>query len=108
MNLVFAPKTKAGKLSAGLGSLFFLLYACSAILAGLSQRQNGEEITMNPVAQPYLIVGAIVAIACGLAAFVAGLISVIKYKERSVLTNIAVILGLFVVLFLLGEFLLPH
>jgi len=56
-------------------------------------------------------VGPIVGVAfgiSGIATLVTGLISTIKSKERSILVFLAVVVGLFVLIFLLGEFLYPH
>ena len=44
----------------------------------------------------------------GIAALVTGLISIIKRNERSILVLSATLIGLFALLFVLGEFLFPH
>jgi hypothetical protein len=44
----------------------------------------------------------------GIAAFVTGLISMIKSKERSILVFLAAVVGLYALIFFLGEFLFPH
>jgi hypothetical protein len=50
----------------------------------------------------------IAMLSCGLAAGIVGLIAVIRHHERSWLVWLAILAGLFVVFFVLGEFLVPH
>jgi hypothetical protein len=45
---------------------------------------------------------------CGFAAGIAGLIAVISKRERSWLVWLTLLPGLFVLAFVLGEFLVPH
>ncbi|MFH0847030.1 MAG: hypothetical protein V1894_03085 [Chloroflexota bacterium] len=54
-----------------------------------------------------LMLGVVFGIS-GIAALVTGLISLIKSKERSILVFLAVVVGLFTLIFFLGEFLYPH
>jgi len=44
----------------------------------------------------------------GASSFIIGLIAVIKYKERAIPVFLTTLLGLFVILFGLGEILSPH
>lgn len=44
----------------------------------------------------------------GIAALITGLTSIIKSKEQSILVFAVVVVCLFALLFLLGEFLIPH
>jgi hypothetical protein len=52
---------------------------------------------------PMLIAGI-----SGISAFFTGIIGILKSKERSVLVFIAVLIGFFILVFILGEFLFPH
>ncbi|MBU2598065.1 MAG: hypothetical protein KKC53_02635 [Actinobacteria bacterium] len=95
------PKTKAGKWSVGLIIAFLLLFATSQLLpAAFGQR--------GPVLDLVFVVAVITAGISGVAAFFTGLISIIKSKERSFLVFIATAIGLFVLIFVLGEFLVTH
>jgi len=44
----------------------------------------------------------------GVFAFLTGLIGVIRNRERSILVFLAMLIGLFVLLFCLGEVIFPH
>ncbi len=52
--------------------------------------------------------GALLAFACGLAGGVLALIAVIRQHERSWLVFLSILPMVFVLLFILGEFLIPH
>ena len=98
MRISILPKTSLGRWSVGLAGAFILLSVLSGVLTGLGGVGPGP-------------VGPIVGVAfgiSGIAALVTGLISAIKSKERSILVFLAVVVGLFVLIFLLGEFLYPH
>lgn len=97
------PKTLLGKWSVGLVTLFFLFLATGIfVVSGLDQR-GGETIFDNPVISiPMLGSGA-----SAIAAFFCGMISIWKHKERSVFVFAASAIGLFVLIFVLGEF-IPH
>lgn len=92
------PKSLLGRWSVGMAAAFILLLVLSGVLTGLGGVEPGP-------------VGAIVGIAfgiSGIAALVTGLISTIKSKERSILVFLAMLTGLFVLIFLFGDFLYPH
>jgi hypothetical protein len=55
-----------------------------------------------------IMAAMIPAVICGIAALITGLISIIKNKERSLLVFLAVAIGLLILFFMLGEFLVPH
>ena len=95
------PKTKAGKWSVGLIIAFLLLFVGASQLPAVSFQRY-------PVLGLVNVVAVITAGISGVAAFFTGLISIIKSKERSVLVFIATAIGLFALIFVLGEFLVPH
>jgi hypothetical protein len=51
---------------------------------------------------------AIAMVACGLAAGVVGLVAIVRKHERSWLVWLPVFLGADVILFVVGEFAVPH
>lgn len=89
MNIRLWPKEKAGKYA----SCFTLLFIVMMILKFFT----------------YSIPFPTPAIAgLGVIGFVLGTISLIKNKDRSLLTLLSVILGLLVVLWIAAEILFPH
>lgn len=58
--------------------------------------------------QTILPVYAIFMLLCGLAAGIVGAIAITRQRERSWLVWLTLVPGLFVLFFLLGEFLVPH
>jgi predicted Abi (CAAX) family protease len=97
------PKTSWGKWSAGLIVAFILFLALFLILVASGQR-GGETFFSNLL----LTVPMLLAGTCGVAAFVTGLIGIIKSKERSILVYLAIFIGFDILVFCLGEVLVPH
>ena len=98
MRISIPPKTSLGRWSVGLGGAFVLVFVLSGVLTGLGGVGPG-------------LGGPILGVAFGISgigAFVTGLISIIKSKERSILVFLAAVAGVFCLIFFLGEFLFPH
>ena len=93
MRLSILPKTSLGRWSVGLAAAFILLFAVYVVLLLLGVLDI-DRVRLIP-----LIAAATFGIS-GIAAFVTGLISVIKSKERSILVFLAVVVGLFDLAFL--------
>lgn len=101
--MIKMPKTRLGKWSVGLIIIFFLFFALFQLLVASGQ-QGGATFFSNPVLTiPILLAGT-----SGVFAFFTGIISILKNKERSVLVFLATAIGLFIMLFWLGEILSPH
>ncbi len=101
---MFLPKTNLGKWSVGLIATFFLLLAAGMTVVSVFKQEGGETFFDNLwISVPMLSAGA-----AATAAFFAGIIAVIKQKERSILVIITILLGLLVLWFVVGEILVPH
>lgn len=87
-NFFGTPHTRLGWWAAGLAVVFIVLF----ILISTSLILFSGFLTM----------------VCGFIAGVVGLIAVVRQGERSWLVWLAVLCGLFVLLFALGESLVPH
>lgn len=99
----FLPKTKLGKLSVIFIIAFFLFLFISQLLVASGQR-GGETFCSNlTLSIPILLAGFF-----GISSFFAGIIDIIKNKERAILVFLAAMLGFFVLAFVLGEILFPH
>lgn len=99
----FLPKTKLGKLSVIFIIAFFLLLFLFQFLVASGQR-GGETFFSNPI----LSVPILLAALFGISAFFAGIIGIVKNKEKAILVFLAAGLGFFVLIFVLGEILFPH
>ena len=103
MRISILPKTKLGKLSTGLIGAFIVFIVAFQLLVASGQR-GGETFFSNLVlAIPILLAGT-----SGVFAFAIGLTGVIRNRERSILVFLAILIGLFVLLFSLGEVIFPH
>lgn len=103
MKVTFLPRTLAGKCSVWSIAAFVILFGIFLLLVASGQR-GGETFLSNLVLSvPMLLAGI-----SGVAAFFSGLAGVIWKRERSVLVFLAVFIGLFVLIFWLGEVTSPH
>jgi hypothetical protein len=103
MRISLKPKTTMGKWSTGLIIAFFLFLAVFLILVASGQRGDDTFFSNLALTIPMLIAGV-----SGISALVTGVISIVKSGERSVLVFLATAIGLYVLIFLLGEILAPH
>ena len=98
------PKTRLGKWSVGFVILFFLLLATGMFVVSVFKQRGGETIFDNLAISIPMLGSGVSAIA----AFFIGALSIWKYKERSIFVFVACLIGLFVLIFVLGEILVPH
>ena len=111
MRISILPKICLGKWSVGLVAAFILISVVNSLV---TPPRTGPGAPVLPpsvavVAMGILrIVALIIGLASGIAAFVTGLISIIKSRERSILVFSAVAVGFFVLIFCLGEVIFPH
>jgi len=78
MRIIVFPKTTLGKWSVGLAIAFILSFLLAEVLYGHNPDSN----------QVPGVILAIIFVGIGGAAFITGLVSVIKHKERSILVYI--------------------
>ena len=108
MKVDFVPKTRLGQWSVRLIVAFLLLFFLAQIVVAVGRSQGAFETGSLNVYQILIPAAIIPAGICGVAAFLTGLISIIKHKEHSILVFISTIIGFLVLTFVLGEFLFPH
>jgi hypothetical protein len=104
MRISVLPKTSFGRWSVGLVAACILLLVLLWLLGAFLGVYAGEGGRFQLVA---LILGVAIGVS-GVGSFVAGLISIIRSKERSILVFLVVIIVFFVLLMEFLEFLLPH
>ena len=103
MRAHFKPKTNLGKRSA------WLIFALAVALASfrilvISGQRGGDTFFSNPLlAIPMLLAGI-----SGIAAFITGLISIIRRNERSISVYLAIAVGLIVLIVALAQIFSPH
>lgn len=83
------PKTKVGKWSGILLAVFLVFLIASLLFLHLLEFRRGSA---------QLLIPAIIAFIAGIGAFVTGLISLLKFKDRSVIVILATIFGFFATL----------
>jgi hypothetical protein len=89
VNITILPKKYLGKWSIGLTAAFILLFALADVLFGFSE-PGPESIPSSAITATICM-----AIVAG-SAFITGLISIIKRKERSILVMFGMVISLWV------------
>jgi hypothetical protein len=99
----FKPKTRLGKRSAWLLVTLAISMGVFRINALLGH-QGSDTFFSNPsLAIPILLAGI-----SGIAAFITGLLSIIREKERSISVYLAVAIGLIVLIVAFAQIISPH
>ena len=96
------PSTRLGWWAVGLAATFVILMIINSTVFFNLPEQVGWRRTLLPFYGIFMLL-------CGLAAGVVGLMAIIRRHERSWLVwLLPLLVGLFVIFLLLGEFLVPH
>ena len=95
------PRTQLGWWSVGLAVTFEILMIINSTIF----MRLPEDVTWRVTILPFY---GIFMMLCGLAAGIVGLIAVTRQHERSWLVWLALLVGLNALVFVLGEFLVPH
>lgn len=104
------PKTSFGKWSLGLLiAMPLLIFIGTTLASSLYQSvPAGGTILADIAGRPALALTALAGMLAGVLAFIAGLIAIIRQKERAILVYIATGIGALFTFFLVAEFLFPH
>ena len=101
IQIKFLPTTHLGWWAFWLGIAFLALMTINSVVFMRLPAETSWRVTLLPFY-------GIFTFFCGLAAGILALIAVIWKRERAVLVWMTLLPGLFVIVFLLGEFLVPH
>ncbi len=104
------PKTLLGKLSVGFIFAMPVLFFIGGSLTNILYRSvpAGNTILADMQSRPALAYAMLAGMSCGVLAFISGIIAIVRQKERAILVYVSTIIGALLIIFLLGEFLLPH
>lgn len=99
------PTTKLGNLSVRLILVFLLIFMLTnVVVIGLFKQEGGDTFFDNL----YISIPMLAAFIVAFVAFVTGLTSVLRDKERALAIIVPIILGLSVTMFLIAELASPH
>ena len=93
MKMQFWSKTTTGKWAAGLTLAFIVLIALKMVGLGATIRL--------PLPTPVLAF-------MGVVGFIMGLVAIIKYKDRALLTLLSIPVGIIIIAWTLAEIAFPH
>jgi hypothetical protein len=104
------PKTKLGWWSLGLIIVMPILFwlgmtFTDTLYEGVSA---GGTILKDVAARPALALSMLSGMGTGIAAFITGMIAIVKKKERALLVYASTVLGALLILYLAAEIAFPH
>ena len=103
------PETSAGKWSTWLLLVFLVLFIIAQIIAAVGRDRGAFETgDLNNTYITSILRIIIPAGISAIAAFVLGLVSTIKFEERSWLVYLSIVLGFLVLSLVFGEFLFEY
>lgn len=100
------PDTRLGRIAMWLALAFAVGFALNIGIVAVV----GESIdpAVNEFSRTYLPYWGVTLMGTGFVSGIVALFAIFKEHERSIVTLLTVVPTLFVVMFLLGEFLMPH
>ncbi len=104
------PKSKSGRWSLILIIVVTLLFLGARVSMNTfySDVSSGDTILADIVGRPLVALPMLAGMMSGIAAFVMGLMAIVKQKDRSILVVVSTLLGAFILLFVVGEIVFPH
>jgi len=100
------PATVLGKWSMWLAVAFVVMFAINMVFVGVFG--TSTDPAWRSFSSTYLPFYGITLMLCGFVSGIVGIVAIFKQGERSLITLLTVVPTLFVIVFLLGEFLVPH
>ena len=109
-SLSVLPKTIAGRWSVALIVLMPVLFFSGSSFTNSIYKSvpAGDTILADIGARPVLALTMLSGMAAGIAAFITGLLAIIRQKERAFLVYLSTLVGALFVVYLAGELISPH
>ena len=104
------PKTTPGRWSVVLILSMPILFIIGRSFANSLYKSTpaGDTILKDIVARPALALTMLAGMAAGISAFLAGLLTILKQREKALLVYVATAIGALFMLFLAGEVIFAH
>lgn len=103
------PKSIQGKWSIILIVIMPMLFVVGSLFVNIYEGvKSGETILKDIVARPGVALTMLTGFVAGIAAFITGLMAIIRKKDRAILTFLSTIVGALLILFLFAEIAFPH
>jgi hypothetical protein len=104
------PKTTLGKWSVGLIATMPILFIIGTSFTNTLYKSvpAGRTILADIATRPALALTMLAGMVAGISAFIAGLLTIIRQKEKTLLVYISTGIGALLILFLAGEIMFPH
>ena len=108
--MFFIPKTKLGKWSLGLIIAMPALFFFGSSFRNLLYKSvpAGNSIIEDIAGRPALALTMLGGMIAGILAFITGFVAIAGQKERMPLVYVSTTIGMLLILFLIGEIVLPR
>ena len=103
MKVKILPNSKIGKWTVWLILLFFKFLIIFFFFIYIGER-GGETFFSNL----YLTIPFLIAVTFGVSALFTGLVSIFKENDHCITIYLSIAIGLFILIFVLGELIFPH
>lgn len=106
----FVPRSSSGWWSVGFIIAMPILFLIGSSLTDTlyASVQSGKTIFADIRARPFLSLTMLTGMAAGVSAFITGLFTIVKQKERAILVYLSTLIGGLFVLYLIAELAFPH
>ena len=103
------PRNKLGSWSIGLIVLMPILFVLGTSFAGSLYKSTpgGATILADLTARPILALTMLAGMAVGIAAFITGLMGILKQKEKAILVFLSTVIGGLFIVYLIAELAFP-
>lgn len=104
------PNTTLGKWSVRLIVAMPILFFIGSLFTNSLYKlvPAGRTILADIAARPALALTMLAGMVAGISAFIVGLLTIIRQKEKAILVYVSTVIGAFLILFLIGEIIFPH
>jgi len=108
-NIQLVPKTILGRWSVALiVAMPIFIYIGMSFVDFYAGVPAGRTIPQDIFVRPGVALPMLVGFTSGIIAFITGLATIIKNRERSILVFVSTIIGALLILYLAGEIIFPH
>src|SRR3989344_1856564 len=110
----FLPRTKLGKISAWVVIIAFIIIYINYWISMIGVNLNGpcnldnSCVSSQSIGNTIRIILSFLAMTCIFIGSITSFISILKYKDYAISLFISALIGILGIIFLLGEFLVPH
>ena len=103
------PQSSTGKFAVAMIIMMPVLFVIGGMMASMYDGEAaGETILADIAARPGVAIPMILGFVSGIEALIASSLAIVRKKDHALLAYVALVIGITLVVFLVGEFVAPH